>query len=40
MFERLKIDLIIRDYKLLHKNFQHHNSRTYNRFISNKIVIA
>ena len=40
MFERLKIDLIIRGYKLLHENPQHHNSRIYNRFISDEIVIA
>ena len=40
MSERLKIDSIIRDYKLLYKNFQHYNSHTYNYFISNKIVIV
>ena len=40
MFKKLKIDLIIRGYKLLYKNSQYYNSRIYNRFISNKIVIA
>ena len=40
MFEKLKIDSIIRDYKLLYKNSQHYNSRIYNRFISNEIAIA
>ena len=40
MFKKLKIDLIIRNYKLLYKNSQHYNSRIYNRFISNEIVIA
>ena len=40
MFKRLKIDLIIRDYKLLYKNSQYYNSRIYNRFISYKIIIT
>ena len=39
MFKRLEIDLIIRGYKLLYENLQHHNSRIYNRFILNEIVI-
>ena len=39
MFEKLKIDSIIRSYKLLYKNSQHYDSRIYNRFILNKIVI-
>ena len=40
MFEKLKINSIIRDYKLLYKNFQHYDFRIYNRFILNKIIIA
>ena len=40
MFKKLKIDSITRDYKLLYKNSQHYNSRIYNRFILNKIVIV
>ena len=40
MFERLKINLIIRNYKLLYKNSQHYNFRIYNRFILNEIVIV
>ena len=39
MFKKLKIDLITRGYKLLHKNSQHYNSRIYNDFILNEIVI-
>ena len=39
MFKKLKVDLIIRDYELLYKNSQHYNSRIYNRFILNEIVI-
>ena len=40
MSKKLKIDSIIRGYKLLYKNSQHCNSRTYKRFISNEIVIV
>ena len=40
MFEKLKTDSITRNYKLLYKNLQYHNSRIYNRFILNKIAIA
>ena len=39
MFKRLKIDLVIRNYKLLYKNPQHHNLRIYNRSILNEVVI-
>ena len=40
MFEKLKIDLITRNYKLLHENSQHYDLRIYNRFILNKVAIV
>ena len=40
MFERLVVNSIMRDYKILHENSRNYNQRIYNRFISNKIIIA
>ena len=40
MFESLVVNSIMRDYKILHENSRNHNQRIYNRFISNKVVIA
>ena len=40
MNERLIKDENLRNYKLFHKNFRNHNSRIYNRFFSNEIIIA
>ena len=40
MNERLIKNENLRDYKLLYKNSRNYNSRTYNRFFSNEIIIA
>ena len=40
MFERMIKEFNTRGYKLFYKNFKYYNSRIYNRFTSNKVIIA
>ena len=40
MAEQLEADPSLQGYKLLHKNLQHHNPRTYNCSTSDEVAIA